>query len=171
LASWRAGEPAGPLSVSGVAMVAAVVVVDQLAKAVAAARLPPGEAIDLLPILTLYRVNNTGIAFSFLAGLGPGILVAVTVAISAIVIVLWARAKDGGLFAAAGFALILGGAIGNLVDRLRFGYVIDFLLLHLGDRTLFVFNLADAALTLGPALLLLVYLWPASSSGRGPGAP
>jgi len=162
LRSWHSGKPAGPLSAFGAALVAAVVVVDQLSKAVADTRLPPGEAIDLLPILTLYRVNNTGIAFSFLAGLGPGLLIGLTIAISAIVIVLWARARDGGLFAAAGFALILGGAIGNLVDRLRLGYVIDFLLLHLGDRTLFVFNLADAALTLGPALLLLVYLWPAA---------
>jgi signal peptidase II len=160
LRSWRSGKPAGPLSAFGAALVAAVVVVDQLSKAVAEFRLPPGEAIDLLPILTLYRVNNTGIAFSFLAGLGPSILIGLTIAISAIVIVLWARARDGGLFAAAGFALILGGAIGNLIDRLRLGYVIDFLLLHLGDRTLFVFNLADAALTLGPALLLVVYLWP-----------
>ena len=69
---------------------------------------------------------------------------------------------------AVGYALILGGAIGNLIDRIVHGYVVDFLLLHIGDWTLFVFNLADAALTLGPALLLVVYLWPWRAGGERP---
>jgi signal peptidase II len=160
MASWRTGRPDGPLSAFGAAIVIAVIVVDQFAKFIAEARLPLGEAIDLLPILTLYRVHNTGIAFSFLSGSGYA-LIALTLAISIVVVVFWVRSHDGGRLAAAGFALILGGAIGNLIDRVRLGYVIDFLLLHFGDRTLFVFNFADAALTLGPALLLVVYLWPA----------
>jgi signal peptidase II len=160
LANWRAGKPAGPLSAFGLIVVALVVALDQISKALAETQLAFGEAIEILPILTLYRIHNTGIAFSFLAGLGPGLLIAVTLAVSLVVVVFWVRSNDGGLVAAAGFACILGGAIGNLTDRLRFGYVIDFLLLHVGDRTLFVFNLADAALTLGPALLLVAYLWP-----------
>lgn len=166
MTSWRAGKPAGPLSAFGLAIVVAVVVVDQVSKAIAESGLVLGEAIEILPILTLYRVYNTGIAFSFLAGLGPSVLIGVTVAVSAIVAIFWARARDGGPIAAAGFALILGGALGNLIDRLRLGYVVDFLLLHVGDRTLFVFNLADAALTLGPALLLLAYAFTASSPRR-----
>ena len=160
MASWRGGTPDGPLSGVGLGIVALVVAIDQLAKAIAEARLPLGEVIDVLPILALYRVHNTGIAFSMLAGSGAA-LIAVMVAVSAIVIVFWLSAHDGGRIAAAGFALILGGAVGNVIDRLRLGYVIDFLLLHVGGWTLFVFNLADAALTLGPALLLVVYLWPA----------
>jgi signal peptidase II len=162
LASWRSGKPDGPLSIFGLSIAAAVVVVDQVAKLLAEARLPPGEGIDLLPILTLYLVHNTGIAFSFLAGAGAGALIAVTVAISVGVIAFWARSHEGGRLVATGFALILGGALGNLIDRLRFGYVIDFLLLHIGDRTLFVFNLADAALTLGPVFLIVSYLLPAT---------
>jgi signal peptidase II len=160
LTSWRAARPAGPFSAFGLVIVIAVVVIDQVSKAIAESGLEIGETINVLPILTLYRVYNTGIAFSFLAGLGPSVLIGVTIAVSAIVVVFWARARDGGPIAAAGFALILGGALGNLIDRLRFGYVVDFLLLHVGDRTLFVFNLADAALTLGPALLLVAYLFP-----------
>ena len=160
MASWRSGRPAGPLSFIGVAVVVAAVVVDQVSKLVADARLPPGDAIDLLPILTLYRVNNTGIAFSFLSGLGALPLIAIMVAVSVVIIVFWARAREGGWLATVGFGLILGGAVGNLIDRMRLGHVIDFLLLHIGDRTLFVFNLADVALTVGPALLLAVYLWP-----------
>ena len=75
-------------------------------------------------------------------------------------LVFWSTAKEGGRWATVGYALIIGGALGNLVDRILHGHVVDFLLLHFGDRTLFVFNLADAALTLGPAMLIVVYLWP-----------
>ena len=164
----RQGRPDGPLSALGLAIVIAVVAIDQIAKLIAEAHLPLGAAIDVLPILTLYGVHNTGIAFSFLAGSGIG-LVFLTLAITVVVVIFWLRSPDGGRLAAIGFALILGGAFGNLVDRLRLGYVIDFLLLHFGDRTLFVFNLADAALSLGPALLLLVYLWPEKSGPEKPG--
>ena len=145
----------------GLGVVAAVAVADQLTKAMAEAKLPLAETIDVLPILSLYRVHNTGIAFSMFAGSGVA-LIALMIAVSAIVIIFWQRSHDGGQLAAAGFALILGGAIGNLIDRLRLGYVVDFLLLHVGGWALFVFNFADAALTLGPVLLLIVYMWPTS---------
>ena len=161
----RTRRPEGPLSFFGATIVVAVIAIDQIAKLIALARLPLGEPIDLLPVLTLYRVENTGIAFSFLSGSGFP-LIALTVAILVVVVAFWVRATDGGRLAAAGFALILGGAIGNLIDRVRLGSVVDFLLLHFGDRTLFVFNLADAALTLGPVLLILVYLLP----GKGTAA-
>lgn len=163
MASWRAGRPAGPLSAFGIAVIAAIVIIDQASKAIAEVSLPPGEAIELLPILTLYRVHNAGIAFSLLAGFGPAALVWLMLAVSVVVIVFWARSHDGGHLAALGYACIVGGAIGNLIDRVRFGYVIDFLLLHIGDWTLFVFNFADAFLTLGPALLLAVYLIPSDT--------
>ena len=163
MASWRTGPPAGPLSVFGLGVVVAAVAIDQATKALAEAWLPFGETINVLPILSLYRVHNTGIAFSMFAGYGASLLIWGMVAVSAVVIAFWTGARDGGLIAAAGYALILGGALGNLIDRVRFGYVVDFLLLHLGDRTLFVFNLADAALTLGPALLLILYLWPGAT--------
>ena len=154
-----ADKPPGPLSAFGIGITAAVVVVDQLSKLVVQARLPEYHPIDVLPILTLLHVRNTGIAFSMFAHSGFG-LILLPVAVTAVVLAFWAHNREGGRLAAAGFALILGGAIGNLIDRLRLGYVTDFLLLHFGNWTLFVFNLADAALTLGPVLLLFVYLWP-----------
>jgi signal peptidase II len=166
MASSRAGRPPGPLSSLGLITVCAVVAVDQATKLWATAVLPAGRAIDLLPILALLRVENTGIAFSIFAGSGVP-LVLVTLVVTAAVIAFWLTARDGGQIAAAGFALILGGALGNLIDRVRLGYVIDFLWLHLGDRTLFVFNLADAALTLGPVLLLVTYLWPVRQPSAG----
>ena len=73
---------------------------------------------------------------------------------SAIILAFWVGTRDGGKVADIVFALILGGAIGNLIDRIRLGYAIDFLLVHVGERSFFVFNLADAAVTVG--LLLLV---------------
>jgi signal peptidase II len=159
MARWRHGRPEGPLSAFGLAVIAAVIAVDQAAKVWATAALPSGVSIDILPILALLRVENTGSAFSIFAGSGLP-LVAVTLAVSAAVLVVWLTTREGGRLAAAGFALILGGALGNLIDRIRLGYVIDFLWLHLGEVTLFVFNVADVALTLGPALLIVAYLWP-----------
>lgn len=156
----RRDRPDGPFSVLGIAVVAATMLVDQASKQWAEAVLPEGEPVDLLPILSLYRVHNPGIAFSFLADLGGLPLIAITILITALVLFFWRTAQDGGRWATVGYALIIGGALGNLIDRIIHGTVIDFLLLHVGNWTLFVFNLADAALTLGPAILLILYLWP-----------
>jgi signal peptidase II len=158
-------KPDGPLSPLGIGLVAATVAIDQATKLVAERTLAYEQPIDLLPILSLYRVHNTGIAFSLLAGFDGIGLIVLTLAVTALVLAIWQRTAEGGRLAAAGYALIIGGALGNLVDRFLYGHVVDFLLLHLGARPLFVFNLADAALTLGPALLILVYLTPA---GRSP---
>lgn len=159
----RSDVPAGPLSPLGLATIGSVLLLDQVVKQVVEARLPVGELIPLLPILDLYRVHNTGIAFSLFADYGGLALIAVALAISAGVLVFWWSARDGGRLATVGYGLIVGGALGNLIDRLFRGHVVDFLLLHLGGWTLFVFNVADAALTLGPIVLLLVYYWPRAS--------
>jgi signal peptidase II len=158
--NWRSGRPGGPLSALGLAVIILVVALDQAAKHWAVATLEPGQPVDILPILTLFRVENTGIAFSFLAGSGA-ILTLATLAITVGVVVFWLKSEDGGWAATLGFAAILGGALGNLVDRVRLGHVVDFLLLHFGGWTLFVFNPADVALTIGPILLIAVYLVPA----------
>jgi signal peptidase II len=157
------GRPDGPLSTIGLSVAAATVVIDQAAKYAAEASLPIGQPIELLPILDLYRIHNAGIAFSMLSRFGGLPLTLLGMAITIIVIVFWWRSRDGGRLATAGFALIVGGAMGNLIDRLRFGHVVDFLLLHVGDWTLFVFNLADVALTVGPILLFVAYVWPAQA--------
>ena len=151
-------RPPGPLSWLGLAVIVATLAIDQISKQWAEASLALGDPVDLLPILTLYRIHNPGIAFSFLAGLGGLPLIAITLAVIAVVLWFWWTAEDGGRWATVGYALIIGGALGNLVDRVLHGHVVDFLLLHVGDRTLFVFNLADAALTAGPAILIVVYL-------------
>ena len=160
-AAVPSSRPDRPVSGLGLGIIGAVVLIDQAAKAAAGAWLPAGRLVEILPILSLYRVDNQGIAFSLFSGSSGLLLILVTLAITVLVLAFWWRAEDGGRAAAIGYALIVGGALGNLADRLRFGRVTDFLLLHFGSWTLFVFNLADAALTAGPVLLLLVYFLPA----------
>jgi signal peptidase II len=157
-------KPDSPLSAIGLGVIGGTLLLDQSSKAWAEASLSYGEQIDLLPILSLLRVHNEGIAFSLLSGFGTPSLVTLIVGVTAIVLALWWRSSEGGRLAAIGYALIVGGALGNLVDRLVYGHVVDFLYLHLGARPLFVFNLADAALTLGPGLLILVFLLPGRDS-------
>src|SRR3954468_5752224 len=104
MVSWRAGRPSGPLSLLGLITVLAVIAIDQAAKLWATAALPADRAIDLLPILALLRVENTGIAFSIFAGSGVP-LVLITLVVTAAVIVFWLTAREGGQVAAIGFAL------------------------------------------------------------------
>ena len=106
----RREQPDGPLSILGIAVVVATLIADQAAKAAAEAYLPTGEALDVLPVLSLYRVSNSGIAFSLFRGFGNLGLIAVTLAITVVVLVMWSRAREGGRVAAVGFALIVGGA-------------------------------------------------------------
>ena len=88
-------RPPGPLSAFGLAIVAAVVAIDQIAKLIVQARLPEGQAIDVLPILALLHVRNTGIAFSMLANSGFG-LILLPLVVTAIVLAFWAHNRDGG---------------------------------------------------------------------------
>ena len=154
----RAPRLPGPLSPLGIAVIGAMIILDQAAKWLAETQLPLQQPIEVLPILSFYLTYNTGIAFSLFAGLGSTELTIGTLAITALVLAFWTRSREGGRLAAVGFALIVGGALGNLIDRLLYGHVIDFLLLHFDQWELFVFNLADVALTAGPGALMLGYL-------------
>ena len=156
------------MSLLGLSVIGLTVAVDQVAKIVAERTLPFEQPIDLLPILSLYRVYNPGIAFSLLSGFGDFGLILLTLAITVAVLVFWQRSEEGGRWAAIGYALIIGGALGNLIDRIAYGHVVDFLYLHLGDRSLFVFNLADVALTIGPILLVAIYLFSGESKADRP---
>jgi len=150
-------RPPDPFSFFGIAIAIIVVGVDQTSKVIVEVLPQISEGIDVLPFLALYHAHNRGIALSFFSGSGLAIT-ATTLAATAIIIGLWYRARNGGQFTAAAFALILGGAIGNLMDRLRLGFVTDFLAIHDSERIFFVFNLADVAVTIG--LLLLICLPP-----------
>ncbi|KEC55236.1 signal peptidase II [Bartonella rochalimae] len=115
-----------------------------------------GAEIPIFSFISLYHVRNTGIAFSFLSSYPHWGIIALTLII--IVFLLWLlknTAKDKFL-SHFGTTLIIGGAIGNLIDRVRFHYVIDYLLFHIRDVFSFaVFNLADTFITLGAVAVLI----------------
>ena len=148
----------------------AIVAADQLAKWVVLARFAPGERREVTEFFNLVLVFNKGAAFSFLAQAGgwqTPILVAF--AIGAALIVSWLLLRSPGrrMFC-AGLMLILGGALGNVIDRLRFGHVVDFLDLHAGGWHWPAFNVADSAITLGAALLILDGFAHHESRARAP---
>jgi len=134
-----------------------IVALDQLAKALVLARFAPGERLELSGFLNLVLVFNKGAAFSLLAQ-APGwqtpLLIAIALAAAAIVSAVLLRNLQKRLLC-TGLALILGGALGNVIDRLRFGQVVDFVDLHAAGWHWPAFNVADAAITLGAAILIL----------------
>jgi signal peptidase II len=117
------------------------------------------ERVRLLPVLDIVLTYNTGAAFSMLAhasGWQRWLFVALALAVSAVLLV-WMRrlaASTQGLIS-CGLALIVAGALGNLIDRVRLGHVIDFIWAHWGEHYFPAFNVADSAITIGAALLLL----------------
>ena len=136
---------------------AVVALVDQVTKSWVVASLAPGEAIAYAPFFKLVLWFNSGAAFSFLAnaaGWQRGFFV--TVAVVAAVVITWLLYKhsEQRLFC-AGLSLILGGALGNLWDRIMHGHVVDFLLFHIGAYAWPAFNVADSAITVGAALIII----------------
>jgi signal peptidase II len=134
-----------------------VVVVDQVAKAAVSRSLRLGDTHRLTDWLNIVCWHNTGAAFSFLhdaSGWQRWLFVALAVA--AVVFIVWMLSRHGAqrLFSTA-LALILGGAVGNVIDRVLNGYVVDFIQVHYGSAAFPAFNVADSAITLGAALLIL----------------
>jgi signal peptidase II len=149
--------------------VAAVIVAADLAtKALVQASLAPGERIPVIPFADLVLVFNTGAAFSFLAGAGGwqrGFFIAVAIAAVALIVWLLSRHSGERLFC-AGLALILGGALGNLWDRVVLGHVVDFVLAHAYGYHWPAFNVADSAITVGAGLLIWDGLFAKRTEGE-----
>src|SRR5690606_20373287 len=112
------------------------------------------EMVDVLPFLALFRTFNTGIAFSMLSWFGDKGLIAVTLAVAAFILYLAWRSDPAQVFARFGFTLILGGAIGNLIDRAVYGHVVDYVLFPTPAWSFAVFNLADVFITAGAGLVI-----------------
>jgi len=138
------------------AVAVAVLVADQITKAAILATFRPGDELPLLPFLSLVLTFNKGAAFSFLAGAdGWQRWLFATIAVVAAVFIVWLLKRGGTRLYCLGLALILGGAIGNLIDRLWLGQVVDFVLLHWRGWTYPAFNVADSAITVGAILLIV----------------
>nr|WP_297460460.1 signal peptidase II [uncultured Halomonas sp.] len=135
-----------------------VIVLDLGTKALASAMLAYGQPVELLPFFNLTLLHNTGAAFSFLAGHdGWQRWLFASIAIGASIgLTIWlTRLKAHETLMAAALALIIGGALGNLYDRLVLGYVVDFLSFHWQRYYFPAFNLADTAITLGAIALIV----------------
>jgi len=141
----------------GLGLGALILVLDQATKwwILEIVRLPEVGRIEVLPFMNLTMVWNRGITFGLLAGDAwwhAWALVAIALAVAVALTVWLARAPDRWTSAALG--LVLGGAIGNVIDRIRFGAVVDFIDLHAFGWHWYVFNVADSAIVIGVGLLL-----------------
>lgn len=135
-----------------------VLVFDQLTKYLAADYLTRHGEIHLAPFLSFVLVHNTGAAFGFLSSAGGWQnIFFIVVAVAACAFILWMgwRLSAQDRLLAAGLMLVLGGALGNLVDRLLHGYVIDFIDVYYGTWHWPAFNVADSAITIGAVLLVI----------------
>ena len=146
-----------------------VTVLDQVSKYFVFSSMALGQRINVLPVFDITYRHNPGMAFSFLANAGGwkwAFLVTVTLVLSVILLVWIARMKPWEKLQAIGMAIILGGAVGNLLDRFlhtdaignKEG-VVDFLLFYWGNREFPAFNIADSAITIGVVIILWFMLF------------
>lgn len=153
IANWRAsGLRFWPLA-------AATLLLDQLTKEIIQRTLALYETVYVLPVLEIIHARNTGAAFSFLANAGGWQRWAFTVFAFVVsgFILFTLRRTSGSVqrLPSIGLMLIVSGAIGNAIDRLRHGYVVDFINAHWNDAFFPAFNVADSCITIGAGLVLL----------------
>ncbi|MGD8956198.1 MAG: signal peptidase II [Chromatiaceae bacterium] len=137
---------------------ALVVAADQISKFWVMARFEDYEVLTIWPVFNLTLVYNTGAAFSFLSDAGGWqrwFFITVGIVVSVVMAVWLGRLRREERLTAYGLALVIGGAIGNLIDRIWLGKVVDFLQWHWEEWYWPSFNLADSAITVGVALLLI----------------
>jgi len=161
-----------PRAAAWFGLAAAVVVADRLSKLAVLDALVPGERIAVTGFCNLVLVFNRGAAFSFLAGAsGWQTLLFAVIALAAALVVSWLILRmPGRRLLCTGLALILGGALGNLVDRLLYGQVVDFVDLHAFGWHWPAFNVADSGITLGAGLVILEGFLHRDGGGPAPRA-
>lgn len=140
---------------AALALILLALVLDQVIKAAVEAYLPLHEPVHVIPMLALYRTHNLGVAFSMLSGMDGWFIVGMRLAIVTLVLWLWRNTGLTRQFAHLGYALIIAGALGNLVDRFVYGHVIDYVLFYTETWSFAVFNLADSLITIGAGAVIL----------------
>ncbi len=131
---------------------------DQVTKQIAESQLVPHQTVNLFPYFDWYLTYNAGAAFSFLANAGGWqrwLFTVIAILISAVIVQWIRKLPPQETMTAVSLSLILGGAIGNLIDRVYLGHVIDYIQVWLGSYPWPAFNIADAAISIGAMLLVL----------------
>lgn len=153
--------------VPAVSFVVVALVLDQIIKYWVEVSLPLHEAVPIMPMLALYRTHNLGVAFSMLSGMDGWFIVGLRLAIVGFVIWMWRRSGHEHHFAHLGFAMIIAGALGNIVDRFVYGHVVDYILFYTQTWSFAVFNLADSLITMGAVFVVIdEVLVPKKSDGK-----
>jgi len=136
-----------------------IVVADQATKWAIIEWVPLYDRVPINGFINLTHQKNTGAAFSFLAEAGGWqrwfFVVLATVVSAVIAVWIWRIRKEGPVILSIGLAFVLGGAVGNLIDRVRFGHVTDFIQVWFGSWAFPSFNVADAGISVGAALLII----------------
>ena len=139
-----------------------IIALDQLTKQLVLQHISAHQVIKIFPFLNLILRFNAGAAFSFLGdaqGWQLYLLSSISIIISVILVVWLTRLARTEWWIALPISLILGGALGNLIDRVHYGYVVDFIDFHVGNWHFATFNVADSAVSVGAALLVLRLLY------------
>ena len=137
-----------------------VFILDRITKSIVKSHISPWEAVNVIPgLFNIVHTENPGIAFGLLADLANPwrniILIGLAILVLAIISAVLVRAGAQNLLLRIGLALVMGGAVGNLFDRIVHGTVTDFVEVHVGEHFFPAFNVADSAITIGACLLLL----------------
>ena len=138
-----------PLSVA--LIVLAIIALDQITKYLIVNSLSPYDSIEIFPFLHIVNVRNTGAAFGSFKSLGSSFFM--IIAVAAIIFIVYLLMKR--VYNTLGLSLILGGAVGNLIDRILFGQVVDFIDFSIGSYHWPAFNVADSSLTVGIIIILV----------------
>ena len=129
------------------------VVLDQVIKYWVELELPFQQAVPVVPHLALYRTWNEGVAFSFLSNMNGWVLIGMRLLIVVFILWWWKNAGKAAALMHLGFAMIVAGAIGNIIDRFIYGHVVDYVLFHTETWSFAVFNLADSLITVGAVVV------------------
>ena len=144
-----------------------VTALDLITKHLAASRISPYEPIEILPFMNLVNVQNRGAAFGMFSAFGSWFFIAISISAIAFIIYLLVKTNESPV----ALALIMAGALGNMADRLMLGYVRDFLDVHAGGHHWPAFNVADSALTVGLAMIIVLPIIHGIKQKKKPGAP
>lgn len=142
----------------------AALVLDQATKQFALSAFSPAAPIEVLPVLAFTLAWNKGVSFGMFGSGGVPAAAFIVVSLAIAAFLAWQIRKAETRLAAVGYGLIVGGALGNVLDRAVYGAVVDFVLLHWRDLSWPIFNVADMAITFGVMAILIDSLWPGGRS-------